>query len=131
MIYLGTLLLVIGCMALLDWRHRLFFFRRPLAATVVMVAGMVYFLGWDLWAIDLGIFLHRDSPLMTGIMLAPELPLEEAFFLFFLSYLTMVLYTGLVQLLTWRAGRHERTDSNAERRFRARPRAEQPNGVSG
>lgn len=131
MIYLGTLLFVIGCMALLDWRHRLFFFRRPLAATVVMVAGMVYFLGWDLWAIDLGIFLHRDSPLMTGIMLAPELPLEEAFFLFFLSYLTMVLYTGLVQLLTWRAGRHERTDSNAERRFRARARTEQPNGVSG
>lgn len=130
MIYLGTLLFVIGCMALLDWRHRLFFFRRPLAATVVMVAGMVYFLGWDLWAIDLGIFLHRDSPLMTGIMLAPELPLEEAFFLFFLSYLTMVLYTGLVQLLTWRAGRHERTDSNAERRFRARARTEQPNGVS-
>lgn len=130
MIYLGTLLFVIGCMALLDWRHRLFFFRRPLAATVVMVAGMVYFLGWDLWAIDLGIFLHRDSPLMTGIMLAPELPLEEAFFLFFLSYLTMVLFTGLVQLLTWRAGRHERTDSNAERRFRARARTEQPNGVS-
>lgn len=111
MIYLGTLLFVIGCMALLDWRHRLFFFRRPVAATVVMVAGMVYFLGWDLWAIDLGIFLHRDSELMTGIMLAPELPLEEAFFLFFLSYLTMVLFTGLVQLLTWRAGRHERTEA--------------------
>ena len=52
---------------------------------------------------DRGIFLHRDSPLMTGIMLAPELPLEEAFFLFFLSYLTMVLFTGLVQLLRWRA----------------------------
>lgn len=126
MIYLGTLLLVIGCMALLDWRHRLFFFRRPVAATVVMVAGMVYFLGWDLWAIDLGIFLHRDSELMTGIMLAPELPLEEAFFLFFLSYLTMVLFTGLVQLLTWRAGRHERTDSNADRHARA----ERSNGVS-
>ena len=126
MIYLGTLLLVIGCMALLDWRHRLFFFRRPVAATVVMVAGMVYFLGWDLWAIDLGIFLHRDSPLMTGIMLAPELPLEEAFFLFFLSYLTMVLFTGLVQLLTGRAGRHERTDSNADRHARA----ERSNGVS-
>lgn len=126
MIYLGTLLFVIGCMALLDWRHRLFFFRRPVAATVVMVAGMVYFLGWDLWAIDLGIFLHRDSELMTGIMLAPELPLEEAFFLFFLSYLTMVLFTGLVQLLTWRAGRHERTDSTADRHARA----ERSNGVS-
>lgn len=63
---------------------------------------------------------------MTGIMLAPELPLEEAFFLFFLSYLTMVLFTGLVQLLTWRAGRHERTDSNADRHARA----ERSNGVS-
>ncbi|WP_277245525.1 lycopene cyclase domain-containing protein [Micrococcus terreus] len=126
MIYLGTLLFVIGCMALLDWRHRLFFFRRPVAATAVMVAGMIYFLGWDLWAIDLGIFLHRDSELMTGIMLAPELPLEEAFFLFFLSYLTMVLFTGLVQLLTWRAGRRGRTDTSAERRARS----EQSNGVS-
>ena len=126
MIYLGTLLLVIGCMVLLDWRHRLFFFRRPVAASLVMVACMVYFLGWDLWAIDLGIFLHRDSPLMTGIMLAPELPLEEAFFLFFLSYLTIVLFTGLVQLLTWRAGRRGRTDTSAERRARA----ERSNGVS-
>lgn len=127
MIYLGSLVFVIGCMALLDWRHRLFFVHRPVAATVVMVVGMVYFLGWDLWAIDLGIFLHRDSPLMTGIMLAPQLPLEEAFFLFFLSYLTMVLFTGLVRLLTWRSDR-----STAERTAADQTAAdpEQPNGVS-
>ena len=102
MIYLGSLLFVIGCMALLDWRHRLFFFRRPLAASVVMMVALVYFLGWDLWAIDLGIFLHRDSPLMTGILVAPQLPLEEVFFLFFLCYLTMVLFTGITALLRWR-----------------------------
>ena len=31
---------------------------------------------------------------MTGIMLAPQLPLEEAFFLAFLCYQTMILFTG-------------------------------------
>jgi len=40
---------------------------------------------------------------MTGIMLAPQLPLEEAFFLLFLCYQTMILFTGIVALLRRRA----------------------------
>ncbi|TJY72590.1 lycopene cyclase domain-containing protein [Arthrobacter sp. CAU 1506] len=104
MIYLAVLVALLGCMALLDARYKLFFFARPLAATVTMAVGLVYFLAWDVWAISLGIFLHRESPLMTGIMLGPQLPLEEAFFLAFLCYQTMILFTGL---LAW--GRHRRT----------------------
>lgn len=96
MVYLLILIALLGCMATLDARHRLFFFRRPIAASTVTALGLAYFLAWDIWAIELGIFLHRDSPLMTGIMLGPELPLEEAFFLVFLCYLTMVVFTGLL-----------------------------------
>ena len=41
---------------------------------------------------------------MTGILLAPELPLEEPLFLAFLCYLTMVLITGIERVLSKRAG---------------------------
>lgn len=126
MIYLGTLVSVIGCMVLLDWRHRLFFFHRPVAASLVMITGMVYFLVWDLWAIDLGIFLHRESELMTGVMLAPQLPLEETFFLFFLSYLSMVLFTGLVKFLPRRSVR----SAPSERAAGPGAQSGQPNGAA-
>ncbi len=109
MIYLAVLVALLGCMALLDARYKLFFFARPLAATVTMAVGLAYFLAWDVWAISLGIFLHRESPLMTGIMLGPQLPLEEAFFLAFLCYQTMILFTGL---LAW--GRHRRAARRAD-----------------
>lgn len=102
MIYLSILLVLIACMVLLDARFRLVIFASPLAATVSLLGGTGMFLLWDIIAIDQGIFLHRDSQLMTGIMLGDQLPLEEAFFLFFLCYQTMVLVTGY---LAWRTHR--------------------------
>ena len=56
MIYLLVLLALLGCMALLDARWKLFFWARPWAAAAVMAAGMAYFLMWDLRAIAEGIF---------------------------------------------------------------------------
>ncbi|HXD28449.1 MAG TPA: lycopene cyclase domain-containing protein [Arthrobacter sp.] len=109
MAYLLVLLALLGCMALLDARFRLFFWARPLAAALVTALGLGYFLSWDLFAIAAGIFLHRESPLMTGLMLGPELPLEEPVFLLFLVYQTMVLFTGALAWLRRRAGRQART----------------------
>lgn len=94
MIYLLILLLLLGCMALIDARWKLFLFVRPVAAVTVLALGTGFFLVWDIAAIAAGIFLHRDSPLMTGIMIGAQLPLEEAFFLLFLCYQTMILFTG-------------------------------------
>ncbi|WP_207345457.1 lycopene cyclase domain-containing protein [Arthrobacter sp. E3] len=99
MIYLLVLLLVIGCMVLVDLRWKLFVFARPVAALAVLVVGTAFFLIWDVAAIAAGIFLHRDSPLMTGIMVGEQLPLEEVFFLFFLCYQTMILFTGVQRVL--------------------------------
>ena len=42
---------------------------------------------WDAVGIATGVFVKGDSPIFVGILLAPELPLEEPFFLAFLSYL--------------------------------------------
>lgn len=103
MTYLLILLALIACMAALDARYRLFVFARPLPAALALAGGTAMFLLWDVIAIDLGIFLHRESTLMTGVMLGPQLPLEEAFFLFFLCYNAMVMFTGALALRARRA----------------------------
>ncbi|WP_312182427.1 lycopene cyclase domain-containing protein [Arthrobacter sp.] len=97
-LYLLFLLASIGCMVLLDHRFRLFFFAAPWRAAAVLGTGLVFFLVWDLFGIGLDIFYRGETRFMLGIDLAPHLPLEEAFFLAFLCYLTMVLY-GLFRVL--------------------------------
>jgi lycopene cyclase domain-containing protein len=104
-VYLLVLLAAIGCMVLLDRRFSLFFWRDARRATIVVAAGIVFFVLWDLLGIGLGIFYRGETEFMTGIVLAPELPLEELFFLGFLSYLTMVLLTGADALVRARAVR--------------------------
>lgn len=104
-LYLLTLLAAIGCMVLLDRRFTLFFWRDARRASIVLVAGVVFFVLWDLFGIGLGIFYRGETAFMTGIVVAPELPLEELFFLAFLCYLTMVLITGADTLFRARAVR--------------------------
>lgn len=104
MSYLVILLVLLVCMGLLDARWKLFLFAQPLPAVAVLVLGTVFFLAWDVSAIAAGIFLHRESKLMTGIMLGPALPLEEAFFLLFLCYQTMILFTAALRFLNRNRG---------------------------
>lgn len=98
-LYLGALLVSLGCMVLLDSRFRLFFWADARRATIVLVAGVVFFLAWDLAGIGLSIFYRGETDFMTGILLAPELPLEEVFFLALLCYLAMNVFTGAVVLI--------------------------------
>lgn len=98
-VYLAALLVTLGCMLLLDWRFRLFFWRDPLAASVVVLVGLVFFLVWDVAGIAGGIFFRGEGVIATGILLAPELPLEEPVFLVFLVVCTMVVFTGAVRVL--------------------------------
>lgn len=98
-LYLVSLLLGIGCMLLLDHRFRLFFWRDAKAAGIVTAVGVLFLLAWDLAGIGLGIFLRGEGTIATGLLLAPELPIEEPVFLLFLVLCTMVLYTGARRLL--------------------------------
>jgi lycopene cyclase domain-containing protein len=91
-LYLAALLVALTGMVVLDRRFRLFFWADPARAAGVLVIGVLFFLGWDLAGIRLGIFFRGETPFMTGLQLAPELPVEEAFFLALLCYLTMNLY---------------------------------------
>lgn len=101
LLYLAALLVSTGCMALLDHRFRLVLWRAPRAGALAVIAGIAFFLIWDLVAIASGHYAKGQGP-MTGIMLAPELPLEELFFITFLCYLTLVL-RGLIALVMDRA----------------------------
>ncbi|BDZ53346.1 lycopene cyclase domain-containing protein [Agromyces marinus] len=105
LVYLAGLSAVIGCMALIDARWRLVFWRAPLAAAATVGIGVAFFLVWDAAGILSGVFFRGDSSIVTGIELAPELPLEEPVFLVFLCYLTLVLVLGFERILEVRAGR--------------------------
>ncbi|UZN02575.1 lycopene cyclase domain-containing protein [Cellulomonas sp. S1-8] len=93
LLYLGALLVSLGCLALLDRRFTLAFWYDARRTGWTLGLGVLGFLLWDLAGLALGIFARGDSPHMTGLLLAPELPVEEVFFLALLCY---------VALLAWR-----------------------------
>ena len=99
-VYLALLLMTLGCMLLLDRRFRLFFWRDAVSASVVTVTGLAFFLIWDVAGIAGGIFFRGEAAVATGIVLAPELPIEEPVFLLFLVVCTMVVYTGAERILS-------------------------------
>lgn len=103
--YLTALLLSIGAMALIDARWRLAFWRAPGASALAVGAGTVLLLVWDVAGIAWGVFFRGDSPWATGLLLAPELPVEEPVFLAFLCYLSLVAVLGIDRLLE-RRGAH-------------------------
>ena len=91
-LYLVALAISITGMVLIDRRWRLFFWRDALRAAIVLVVGIVFFVVWDLFGIGLGIFFRGETSFMTGLQVAPELPVEELFFLTLLCYVTMNVY---------------------------------------
>ena len=95
LIYLGALLVSLAGMVVLDLRFRLFFAVAPVRAAIVLAIGIAFFLAWDLAGIGAGVFFRGNPGLLSGVLIAPELPLEEVFFLALLCYLTMNLYRGL------------------------------------
>jgi lycopene cyclase domain-containing protein len=91
-LYLIALLFSIVGVGLLDWTHRVALFVDTRATLLAVGLSVVVFLIWDIVGIANGIFFRGDAPHLSGILLAPELPLEEVFFLILLSYNTLVVY---------------------------------------
>ena len=111
-LYLVGLLVALTGMVVLDLRFRLFFGAAPLRAALTLVLGVAFFLAWDAAGIGLGIFFRGSTALLVGVQLAPELPLEELFFLTLLCYLTMNVYGAL----------SSRSSSRRSRRIETTPR---------
>jgi lycopene cyclase domain-containing protein len=94
-LYLVALGIALTGMIMLDRRFTLFFWRDARRASIVLVVGVVFFVVWDLFGIGLGIFFRGETNFMTGLQVAPELPIEEIFFLTLLCYLTMNAYSAV------------------------------------
>lgn len=96
--YLGSLVLVIGLLLVADWRLRLAFFNdwRRTAKTLATAIG--FFLVWDLLGVGLHIFFPGNSAYSLHIMILPKVPLEEFFFLFLFTYLTLLLWRAYADL---------------------------------
>lgn len=96
-VYLALLLISIAGLGAIDHRHKLALFVSPKATILSVATAVVVFLAWDLVGIALGIFFRGDAPHLSGLLLAPELPLEELFFLILLSYNTLLVYLGFAR----------------------------------
>ncbi len=111
--YAGALAFSLLGMAILDFRHGLFWgaaLRSKSGRVWARTAGVHFgvwavFLLWDILGIGLDVFFRGDSPYMTGINLAPHLPMEELLFLFFLVWLTINVFVGAAKLAEWRGSR--------------------------
>ncbi|MBC7298265.1 MAG: lycopene cyclase domain-containing protein [Demequina sp.] len=90
--YLGALLVSIAGLGLLDRRYRVAVFAQPRRALATLGIGVAVFLAWDIVGVGLGIFFRGGAEYMTGVQLAPEVPLEELFFLILLTYQTLLLW---------------------------------------
>jgi lycopene cyclase domain-containing protein len=97
LLYLGALLVSLTGMVVLDRRFGLFFWVDARRAAIVLAVGIAFFLVWDAFGIGLGIFFRGETSFMTGVLIAPELPLEEVFFLALLCYLTMNVHGCLTR----------------------------------
>jgi lycopene cyclase domain-containing protein len=113
-LYLLALLVSLGCLVLVDRRFRLFFWRDARRAGLVLLVGVAFFVAWDLLGIGFEVFARGDGIVSTGIVLAPEFPVEELLFLTFLCYLTMILLLGSHRLLRARAAAR-RADAEVRR----------------
>ncbi|MDN4477779.1 lycopene cyclase domain-containing protein [Demequina sp. SYSU T00039] len=93
--YLAALVVSIGGLAVLDLRYRIALFDQPRRTLLTVGLAAAAFLAWDAAGVGLGIFFIGGAPYLTGVVLAPEVPLEELFFLILLVYQTLLLWRWL------------------------------------
>lgn len=98
-LYLLALTVSLLGMGLIDFKHKLALFSQPLRTAITIAVAVTLFLIWDLVGISLGIFFRGQGPYLTGLTIAPELPIEEVFFLTLLSYTILIAYLGFAK---WR-----------------------------
>ena len=106
--YAGALLLSIAGLAVLDRRARILLFAgrtEAVRGAAVIAVGVTFFVLWDLVGIGLGVFFRGTTRYLSGLLVAPELPLEELGFLTLLSYLTLLVYLAAAR---WWLGRPAR-----------------------
>ncbi|HMT50871.1 lycopene cyclase domain-containing protein [Dietzia sp. UBA5065] len=92
--YLAVQVVSFAGVVVIDHRWRLAAFRAPAATALSVTAAVALFLTWDVLGVRSGVFFRGVTDFMSGLTVAPEIPVEEVVFLTFLSYLALVCATG-------------------------------------
>lgn len=104
-LYLAGLLVSIAGLVVLDLRLRLFLGAAPVRAAIVLAVGVAGFLLWDAAGVGLGVFFEGEQRLLIGFDLAPQVPLEELFFLILLCLSAMEAFALAQRFLLGREHR--------------------------
>lgn len=103
--YLSGLIFSLVGLGLLDWRFRTAFTVNKKAAAFAILIPTIFFIIWDVAGIAMGIFFRGDTSHLTGIVLAPEFPIEELFFLLLLNYTALTLFTTVTRVIKKRSNK--------------------------
>ena len=103
--YLSGLIFSLVGLGLLDWRFRTAFTINKKAAAFAILIPTIFFIIWDVAGIAMGIFFRGDTSHLTGIVLAPEFPIEELFFLLLLNYTALTLFTTVTRVIKKRSSK--------------------------
>ncbi|MDV8001312.1 lycopene cyclase domain-containing protein [Rhodococcus sp. IEGM 1408] len=93
--YLAVQVVSFTGILVIDHRWRLAAFRAPAAAALAVTASVALLLTWDVLGVRSGVFFRGQTDFMTGLTVAPEVPIEEVVFLAFLSHLALVCAAGV------------------------------------
>lgn len=101
--YAAALAVSLAGMLTVDRRWRLVLFARTPGAwwrgLAAVALGVAFFLVWDLAGTRLGIFFVGPGDYQSGVLVAPEIPLEEVGFLTLLCHLSLVLAAAVQRWL--------------------------------
>ena len=103
--YLSGLIFSLVGLGLLDWRFRTAFTINKKVAAFAILIPTIFFIIWDVAGIAMGIFFRGDTSHLTGIVLAPEFPIEELFFLLLLNYTALTLFTTVTRVIKKRSAK--------------------------
>ena len=90
--YISILVVSIIGLLVIDYQYKLAFFYDKTAAIVTIACSVLLFTIWDVLGIYFGVFFTGPSKYTIDLLLIPEFPIEEVFFLVLLSYVTLILY---------------------------------------
>lgn len=113
--YATALLVSLAGLLTLDWRHKLAFFASARKAAIAVFVPVLFFLGWDAAGVGLGIFFRGETAWMTGLQLAPEIPVEEVLFLTVLCLTTLEVFVAVSRWSLRRSARSARSARSSRR----------------